>query len=138
MSAFPPIDRHPSSAKLRELAATFALVTGLLVLHAVYVREDGGRAVAIAVLGGALSIAPLVPVVGRLVYLAWMGFGVAMGRMVGPIVLTLLYLLVVVPLALFGRVLGRDRLRLKRNAPGTSYWERVPRPTRKSDYFRPF
>ena len=133
-----PIDTNPSSAKLRELAATFAVVTALSALHAALVRDDLARAAAIVAIGAVVSMSPLVPRLGRVVYVAWMALGVAIGRVTGPIVLAVVYFGVVVPLGVLGRALGRDRLGLARKPEGESYWNDVPRTTRKSDYFRPF
>lgn len=138
MASFAAVDRRPSRAALRELAATFAVATALFALHALYVRGDSERAARIGALGAAISLTPLVPGLGRFVYVAWMGLGVAIGRVMGPVVLTLVYFVVIVPLALFARALGRDRLQLARKRAGESYWRRVEKAARKSDYFRPF
>jgi multisubunit Na+/H+ antiporter MnhG subunit len=52
---------------------------------------------------------------------AWFTLGQLMGRVVSPIVLGVIFFLILTPVALIARVLGRDELRLKR-ASVDSYW----------------
>lgn len=57
----------------------------------------------------------------------WMAFGKLLHRIVGPIVLGLLFLIAVVPTGLILRIRGADPLRLKRDPAATTYWlPRVP------------
>jgi len=50
-----------------------------------------------------------------------MALGHLLGRIVSPIVLGLIFFVLITPVALFGRVAGRDPLRLKPRAI-SSYW----------------
>jgi hypothetical protein len=59
-------------------------------------------------------------------------FGHQMGRVMGGILLTLLFVFALVPLALMLRVLGRDVLGMKRNPALKSYWT----PSRPAGDFR--
>lgn len=57
---------------------------------------------------------------------AWYQLGVLLGRIVNPVVLGLLFFLLITPVAILGRMFGRDPLRLKRRNI-ESYWiERSP------------
>lgn len=57
---------------------------------------------------------------------AWMKLGELMGKVVSPVVLGLIFFVLITPIALVARLLGRDELRL-RKANLTSYWiDRVP------------
>ncbi|MFC1482251.1 carbamoyltransferase [Myxococcota bacterium] len=72
--------------------------------------------------GGALGLVGLaLPRALRLPYLAWMAFARLLGRITAPIVLTLLFLLLVLPVGLLRRLFG-DPMRRKRAPPGASYW----------------
>lgn len=53
--------------------------------------------------------------------LAWALLGLALGTVVGTIVLGLIFFTVITPMALFFRVIGRDELRLRRGTH-PSYW----------------
>lgn len=52
----------------------------------------------------------------------WFKFGLALGRIITPIVMTILFYLVVSPISLLMRATGGDPMRLKRNKPVSSYW----------------
>jgi len=62
--------------------------------------------------------------IGLPAYWAWMGFVYAMSWIIGHVCLALVYLCVVTPLALIGRLIGRDRLQL-RSAARTTYWHNI-------------
>jgi hypothetical protein len=51
----------------------------------------------------------------------WMGFGFLLGKVVSPIVLSLIFTVLFVPIALFMRLRGRDELKL-RDRTGSSFW----------------
>jgi|SRR5579872_720842 len=57
----------------------------------------------------------------------WTGLGLLLGRIVTPIVTGLLFYLVVTPVAFLLHLLGKDPLRLARDAQASTYWiERKP------------
>ncbi len=89
------------------------------------------------VLAGVLLVAGAV-IPSRLgpVYSAWMAFAHAISRVTTPIVLTLMYLVAIVPTGLVMRALGRNPLEAEPGAQG--YW--VPREgsARRSDLNRQF
>lgn len=52
---------------------------------------------------------------------AWFMLGLALGKVVSPVVLGIVFFILITPLALITRLLGRDELKLKR-AKTSSYW----------------
>ena len=52
----------------------------------------------------------------------WMKFGQLLHRIVSPIVLGIMFYLVVTPIGLLMRLLGKDPLRLKSDREAKSYW----------------
>jgi hypothetical protein len=52
---------------------------------------------------------------------AWMKFGEFLGKVVSPILLSLIFFSIFVPVSLFFKLIGRDELKLRR-VPSTSYW----------------
>jgi Saxitoxin biosynthesis operon protein SxtJ len=57
---------------------------------------------------------------------AWMKLGELMGKVVSPLTLGVIFFLMITPVAMIGRLFGRDQLRLKR-LEVCSYWiQRVP------------
>jgi hypothetical protein len=53
----------------------------------------------------------------------WIGLGVALGKVVNPVVTTLLFYLVFTPMGLMLRLLKKDLLQLRREPAATSYWQ---------------
>lgn len=51
----------------------------------------------------------------------WTGFGLLLGRIVSPIILTLIYFSLIASVGLIARLFGRDELRLKKRRV-SSYW----------------
>jgi hypothetical protein len=62
---------------------------------------------------------------GRPVYRAWMGFAWLVGTAIGTVALGIVFFLVVTPLAFVARLVGRDRLELRRPA-SASMWRPLP------------
>ncbi len=70
-------------------------------------------------------------------YYLWMGIAFVMGNIMSRVIIVLIYYVVVTPLALLGRVIGRDRLQLKK--PNTeSYWHDISLPKEPEKYERQF
>ena len=104
-------------------ALVLALLTGLVCW-----RGWVPAPVAVAVLSGLLAVALLAvarPRALRGPYRAGMKVSHALGRVVAPVVLGVIFLLVVTPLGLVLRLLGKDLLRLRRNPGATTYWQPV-------------
>jgi hypothetical protein len=64
---------------------------------------------------------------------AWMALGKLLNRIVGPVILALLFFGIIWPVAFFMRRAGNDPLRLKRAGEKESYW--VAREPLASDHF---
>jgi hypothetical protein len=52
----------------------------------------------------------------------WLAFGEALGKIMSPVVMGLLFVVTVVPTGLMMRLAGRDQLRLKIDRETKSYW----------------
>ena len=92
---------------------------------------------AAAALLGVIAIAA--PMLLKPFYRVWMVFALIMGWVMTRVVLTLVYFLVLTPIALLGRVFGEQFLHLTRSKESDTYWVRREGPAReKSDYERQF
>lgn len=103
-------------------AVVFALI-GLLPLA----FGHGVRVWALLVGAAFLLVAIVVPGMLAPLNRLWLRFGLLLHRIVSPLVLGIMFYLVITPMGLLMRALGKDLLRLKleRNLP--SYWiERSP------------
>jgi hypothetical protein len=65
----------------------------------------------------------LVPGLGRLLYVAWMGLGLSVGLITGPVILFVFYMVMITPVAQLFRVIGRDALERRIDPGAASYWK---------------
>ncbi|WP_139135375.1 SxtJ family membrane protein [Roseivirga sp. 4D4] len=90
-------------------AIVLGLVTGLLVIYfylSVYKEKDAD-----GLLIATMSIAVLSALFGKVAYylaLVWMKFGLLLGKINGAILLTLVYILVVTPIAWLKKLFGAN------------------------------
>ncbi len=89
--------------------------------------------------GGALGLLALAaPGPARPVHKVWMGFAHVLGRINTTILLSVFYYLVVTPLALIFKLIGRDALHRRFDPSAASYWEPKAMRTDARSYFDPF
>lgn len=77
----------------------------------------------LAYLGGPLFLVGAVfPRALKQVYLGWMAMALAIGTVMTAVLLTLFFLLVITPVGLFFKLIGRDVLQRKFDREAPSYW----------------
>ena len=105
----------------RSFGVVFAIVFALIGL---YPLLDGGgiRLWAIVVAVALLALAFLAPKTLSLPNRLWFRLGMALGAIVAPIVMILVYVVAVVPVGLVMRLVGKDPLRQKLDTKAKSYW----------------
>lgn len=116
------------------VGGVFALLGALLFLrhkvHYVYFLWPG-----LALFG----IGLLAPRTLKWIYIAWMSLAFVLGFVVAHVILTLFFVLVVTPVGLCARMVGRDFLSLKLDRAAKSYWLLREKKVRKpEDYERQF
>lgn len=104
-------------------ALVLALLTGLLGWRG-WISGPVAAGVLSALAGLALVALARPPWLRR-PYRAGMRVSHLLGRVVAPVLLGLIFLLVVTPLGLLLRALGKDLLRLRRDPDAESYWQPV-------------
>jgi hypothetical protein len=100
------------------------VVAGALTLIGVAPLLRGGR-IRVWSLAAAIAFASIATVApGALSRLNrwWTALGLLLGKIVNPLVLSLLYYTVFTPIALLMKAFGKDPLNLKAVASATSYW----------------
>lgn len=110
----------------RSFGLVFAVVFLLVGLYPILA---GGpvRTWSLAVAGGFLIVALLAPRVLAPLNRLWTRFGIFLHRIVSPIVLAAILYLVITPVAVVMRLLGKDPLRTRFDPDARSYWiEREP------------
>jgi len=124
------IDWHPDAAGLRRwgvaMGVGFSLIgAGFLFLPSVPQPKAAMVCFAIGVACGALGLTGTK--IALPFYWLWMAIGWCMGQVMSRVLLVLCWLLVITPLGLLQRALGRDRLRL-RPSTAPSLWIPVKTP----------
>ena len=79
--------------------------------------------------GGVLfALGAIFPRALKYVYLAWMSVAFVLGFVISHVILGLFFFLVITPIGLVARLVGKDFLSLHLDRKGTSYW--IPRDKR--------
>lgn len=122
------INWHPSPREMRLWAAVLAValgVAGSLFYFVDWGIFSGGRGFA-RLLWSFGAFAFLTGITGTKLglpaYWLWMGFVWTVSWVITHLALAAVFFLVVTPLALIARLIGRDRLQLRRRAMDT-YWQ---------------
>lgn len=130
---------HPAERTLRRFAALWlALLGGLAAWEWVF-RERPGVAAALATLS--LTLGPLGlwrPNLVRPIYVGGVVIGFPASWLLSHVSLAVIFYLVVTPLGLSARLLGRDRLSLRRRAGETTNWSSLDESNDVRRYFRQF
>jgi hypothetical protein len=95
----------------------------------------GFYSIVIGLAGGGLGLTGTV--VALPLYYVWMGIAFVMGNIMSRVLMVVIYYGVVTPIALFGKLIGRDRLQLKKQK-GASYWHDISLPEEAEKYERQF
>jgi ABC-type uncharacterized transport system permease subunit len=133
------INRNPSRRDLLVfglLLPTFFAGIGLLVW-----RRTGALtpAAALWAVGGTLSaIFALWPASRRVIYIGWMTAVYPIGWTVSHLLLGIVYFLVMTPIGLTMRVLGRDPMARRFDRSASSYWVHRDTADRVNRYLRQF
>ncbi len=111
---------EPESSE-RSFALVFAAV---LSIHGCWplMHLAGPRWWALALAAGFAVVAFVRPQILRPFNRGWLALGRLLNRIVSPLVMGAIFFLVVVPVALIGRLRGRDVLSLRRRPELASYW----------------
>lgn len=106
----------------RSFAVVFVVVFLIISLWPLW---SGGtpRGWAAGVAAVLAAVALLKPAILAPLNRLWLRFGLLLGKIVGPIALGVVYFLVLAPIGILARVLGKDSLRLKPQPAATTYWK---------------
>lgn len=120
----------------------FGLVVGgvFVLIGFLFLWRHPNRTPYFAWPGGVLMFAGAVlPRALKWVYVAWMSLAFVLGFVMAHIILAVLFYLMITPIGLIARLIGKDFLRLKLYRAAASYWiprERKSRPP--AEYERQF
>ena len=120
----------------------FGLTVGgvLLIIGAVLYYFEKSAAVYFIIIGGLLIAAAVIyPKILKLLNKVWMGLAIVLGFVMSRIILTILFYLVLTPIGLLAKLLGKKFMNLKYDKSAESYWEkRTIKEKKQLDYERQF
>jgi hypothetical protein len=135
---FKHINWRPDARELRRFAV--AMLIGFAVLGLLSAWRGGGIGTASIVLwsvGVVLAIAAFVPGLGRVAYLAVYLPTSIIGYVVSNVLLTLMFFLVITPLGIILKLMGKDLLQQRRQKDATQ-WTPVKSVKTEDSYYRQF
>ena len=115
--------REPSSRDLNILALLFLVIPGLIGAYQLFLKGSGSGYVWMGA-GLALCLCRIIPPLFRGIYRVWLGFSVILGYFISRILLTIVFFLVIMPIGLFMRLLGKDPMERKLDPAAASYWQK--------------
>lgn len=105
----------------KSFGIVFAVVFAVVGLYPL-LDGQGPRLWALAVALVFLGLAYLAPKTLSLPNRLWFKLGLALGAIVAPLVMALVYFIAVVPVGLIAKLLGKDLLRQRVDKSAKSYW----------------
>jgi hypothetical protein len=118
-------DREPPSIK--NFGLTFAVVLGVIALWPLVFRSEHPRYWALGLGLTFAASAYLAPGLLKPLNFLWFKLGMLLHKIVNPIVLGIMFLVLITPIALVLRLLGKKLIPLTFEHDKASYWiERIP------------
>ena len=135
---FQHVKWKPDARELRRFA--IAMLVGFFVLGALSAwraKGIGTGAIVLWSIGATLAIAAFVPKLGRVAYLAGYLPTSIIGYVVSNVMLTLMFFLVITPLGIIMKLMGKDVLQQRRQNR-TTQWAPVKETKDEASYYRQF
>jgi hypothetical protein len=113
-----------SAKSLRKFGLLVGSVFLVLALVALRKQWDASLLLTFLAAGSALALlGAALPTLLRAVYRLWMGLSLGIGWCMSRVLLTLLFCLAIVPVAILGRVLNLPFVKIRKAPRQESYWE---------------
>ena len=107
-SVYREIERNPTRRDRVELGLVFAVGMSVFGALARFRWDSPGVATSLWIAAGVGLVLSLVPPIGRVLYVLWMGLGLTIGLVTSPILMFAVYAAVIVPVGLFLKLTRRD------------------------------
>ncbi len=120
------INWKPTNKDLTKFGVVILIGFGLIGL-VVFFKHKPSVAMGLW-LGAALVcvLSAVLPAAVKPLYFIWMGFGMVMGAIMSRVILTIIFYLVLTPVALFFKLKGRDALNKRKHTDAATYWHEHP------------
>jgi hypothetical protein len=134
------VNWKPGSRELRQFAGLF-LIFGLGAGTLIYFFKDWPLWVSQALWVAAVVVGVLgliVPAVARPVYIVMMALALPVGMVVSTVLMTLIFFVVITPIGVLMRLVGKDSMHKKFDPDATTYWIRRPPQVPAARYFKQY
>tara|TARA_X000000368_G_C22712834_1_gene571831 strand:+ start:173 stop:586 length:414 start_codon:yes stop_codon:yes gene_type:complete len=123
---------------IRNFGITIGIIL-LIVAGFLFYKEKDSFQLFIYIAGSFISLGFLIPIILKPIYLVWMIFAVILGWFMTRLILSLLFSLVITPIGLILKIMGKDLLELKKQVVQESYWNvRDPDKEQNQNYEKQF
>ena len=106
---------------IRSFGITFGIIFLIIAGFLLYIENELFQ-LFIVISSVFITFGFLLPITLKPIYISWMSFAIILGWFMTRFILSLLFYLIVTPIGLITRVLGKDFLELKKEASDGSYW----------------
>jgi polyferredoxin len=138
MSFLKELNKNPSRRDLVEFGLIMLAAAGVFGALCHYRWDKPALGTNLWIAGGVLLVLALIPPIGRLLYIAWMTFGLLVGLVTSPIIMFAVYCVVILPVGLIFKVTKRDTMKRGLDPAAKSYWEDYPSTDDPGHYVRQF
>ena len=111
--------------EIRNFGITFGIIF-LAIAGFLFFKEKESSQLFFYLAGSFICFGFIVPAILKPIYLFWMIFAVVLGWIMTRLVLSVLYFLIVTPIGLIPRLLGKQFLDLKWDKKTATYWNYRP------------
>lgn len=110
-----------SKKEIRSFGITFGIIF-LIIAGFLYYHEKYSFQLFIYLASSFFCLGFIFPIVLKPFYIVWMIFAVILGWLMTRVIISLLYYIIITPIGLFLRIIGKDLLDLKEQKNKKSYW----------------
>tara|TARA_Y100000739_G_C20351946_1_gene348178 strand:+ start:119 stop:532 length:414 start_codon:yes stop_codon:yes gene_type:complete len=119
---FEEIKKIKTSKKdIRNFGITIGTVL-LIIAGLLFYKEKDSFQIFIYLSGSFSGLGIIFPVLLRPIYISWMIFSIVLGWFMTRLILSLIFYLVITPIGLILKIIGKDLLELKKQEVNESFW----------------
>tara|TARA_B100001250_G_scaffold411494_1_gene440282 strand:+ start:3377 stop:3790 length:414 start_codon:yes stop_codon:yes gene_type:complete len=119
---FEEIKKIKTSKKdIRNFGITIGIVL-LVIAGLLFYKEKDSFQIFIYLSGSFFGLGIIFPVLLRPIYISWMIFSIVLGWFMTKLILSLIFYLVITPIGLILKIIGKDLLELKKQEVNESFW----------------
>lgn len=110
-----------SKKDLRSFGVMIGAIFLLIAVFSSYKDKESFR-IFLYIAGSFIGLGLLIPILLKPLYIIWMTFAAILGWIMTRLILTLLFYVIITPIGIMLKVIGKDVLEIKKQAVKESYW----------------